>query len=144
MNLKPNDAEWVGAWWLGFVTISILFMMTGVVILLYPKRLKSGDQKRKEAIKVGHLLPSDTRVVYNFKGYLEECFKLCLNKIFMLMVFGTTIQAIYGAGMFGFLIKVLILKFGVTPVKASIVMGIALIIAMMGTYYMQHIFYMHT
>ena len=132
--MGPADHRWIGAWWLGFVTMSGLFVISGFVIILYPKQMQGG-LKRKEAIRVGHLPTSDEGVVYTFKGYLQECFKLCLNKIFILMVFGTTVQAIYGGGLFGFVIKILILKFGVSHAKASIVIGIALILAMVGKFY---------
>lgn len=77
-------------------------------------------------------LPGEEKMKFSFKGYLKSMFSLCRNKVFMLIVFGTTIRMLYTIGMFTFLIKILILKFGVAPSKAGQSLGFIMMPSLIG------------
>eukprot|EP00111_Clytia_hemisphaerica_P005496 TCONS_00015937-protein len=118
-----GDPRWVGAWWLGYVAFFGIFIIAGFFLFLFPKRLNSKQAKKREkSIKMGQL-PGEEQMKFTFKGYLKSMFSLCKNRVFMLIVFGTTVRMLYTIGMFTFLIKILILKFGVAPSKAGQSLG---------------------
>ena len=57
---------------------------------------------------------------------------LCKNKVFMCAVMGVTIRMLYTIGLFTFLIKILILKFGVDASKAGQTLGIIMVPSLIG------------
>ena len=57
---------------------------------------------------------------------------LCKNKVFMFAVLGVTIRMLYTIGLFTFLIKILILKFGVDASKAGKTLGIIMVPSLIG------------
>jgi len=89
--------------------------------------------KREKSIKLGQL-PAESEMNYTFKGYLESMLGLCKNKVFMLTVFGATVKLLYTIGMVTFLIKILILKFGIEPSKAGQTLGMIMIPSLIRTY----------
>ena len=38
-RLTPEDAEWVGAWWMGYVIGGLMSLMVTFFILLFPRSL---------------------------------------------------------------------------------------------------------
>ena len=59
---------------------------------------------------------------------------LIKNKVFMLSVMGITIKMLYTIGMFTFLIKILVIKFGVPPSKAGQTLGIIMAPSLIGKF----------
>ncbi|XP_065648193.1 solute carrier organic anion transporter family member 4C1 isoform X3 [Hydra vulgaris] len=125
-HLKVNDSEWVGAWWLGFLVMFGFLMISGFLLLFFPKKLPGGDKKREEAIKLGNLPQSDLSVKYTIKGFIIESFKMLRNKSFMLSVLGLTVKSLFGVSIGTFFSKLLILKFGIPPDKANMILGAVL------------------
>lgn len=127
LNLTLRDPRWIGAWWLGFVSLFGMFIITGFLLVLFPRKMKNGRFKREKSIQDGHMPSSDDQVNYTIKGYVKECFKICFNKVFMLSVFGITVKTLYAVGLAAFLAKILVLKFGVPQEKAGIWLGVILL-----------------
>ncbi|KER32484.1 hypothetical protein T265_12812, partial [Opisthorchis viverrini] len=50
--MKPDDPEWIGAWWLGFIILSILVFPGAVILLLFPRQLRglSGESCKKRPL----------------------------------------------------------------------------------------------
>ncbi|GAA48072.1 solute carrier organic anion transporter family member 3A1 [Clonorchis sinensis] len=50
--MKPDDPEWIGAWWLGFIILSILVFLGAVILLLFPRQLRglSGGSGKKRPL----------------------------------------------------------------------------------------------
>lgn len=127
MNLTMKDSRWIGAWWLGYVSISGLFFISGGLLLLFPKDMISGREKRLQALKKGDLPSSDNSIQYTIKGYIMASIKICFNKVLMLAIAAVTMEMVYLVGLSSFLIKILIVKFGVPSYKASMILGILFI-----------------
>ena len=119
--LKSTDPRWIGAWWLGFVSLFGVMIISGVLLLLFPKKMmKKGQQERCLSIKGGQLPPSDDNVQYTAKGFLIQLLKMLRNKAFMLTVLAVSVKLVYIFGLVTFIVKILILKFGVSQLKASL------------------------
>lgn len=41
VSITPNDPRWVGAWWVGFVVASLLFLVVSIPLFGYGKELPS-------------------------------------------------------------------------------------------------------
>lgn len=127
-NIEVGDPRWIGAWWLGYVAFAGFFIVIGMILIMFPRRMYGKQQmKREESIKAGHLPSSDNEIKFTFKGYFIATFKLLTNKVFIVTVMALTVKMLFSIGMVSFLIKIMILKFGVAPSKAGFMLGIALL-----------------
>lgn len=93
------------------------------------------QKKREASIKAGHLPSSDERIKFTFKGYFIATFKLLTNKVLVITIMALTIRMLFSMGMITFLIKIMIVKFGVEPSKVGFMLGIALLPSIISTYY---------
>lgn len=41
VRITPDDPRWVGAWWIGFVLASVLFVLAAIPISLFGAELPS-------------------------------------------------------------------------------------------------------
>ena len=64
-----------------------------------------------------------------------ESIKILLNKAFIFTTLGLTAKTLFGAGMGAFLVKILIVKFGVNAYKASMLIGVMLMFGMISKYF---------
>lgn len=109
------------------MSISVLFFISGFLLLLFPKETTYAKKFRRELMKAGDIRKDDKSIQYTFKGFLAATLKLCKNKLLMLIVMALTTRSIFIIGMVSFLVKILILKFGVVSLKASTALGSILI-----------------
>ena len=117
---------------MGYLCFFGFFLIVGLVLILFPKQMKNKHTiKRQKSIKMGHL-PGEQQVNFSFKGYLRSMVSLCKNKVFMLAVLGITVKMLYTIGLFTFLIKILILKFGVQASTAGKTLGIIMAPSLVG------------
>ena len=123
MQLTQHDPRWVGAWWLGFVSLFGILIVSGTLLLFFPKKMKNGQVKRTLSIKEGHLPSSDHNIQFNLKGFIIESIKILFNKAFVLSVLAVSVKLLYAAGLIAFIGKLLILKFGVSDFESSIFLG---------------------
>ena len=47
-GISQNDPRWIGAWWLGFVILSIILVFLSIPIFFYPRIMASAVKKWKE------------------------------------------------------------------------------------------------
>ena len=78
-------------------------------------------------MKKGDLPSSDNSIQYTIKGYIMASIKVCFNKVLMLAIAAVNIEMVYLVGLSSFLIKILIVKFGVPSYKASMILGVLFI-----------------
>ena len=109
--------------------------------MLFPKEMKSGREKRSQALKKGDLPSSDNSIQYTIKGYIMASIKICFNKVLMLAIAAITIRMVYIIGMASFLVKILVVKFGVPSYKASMILGVVMIPTMICKSFYLIIFY---
>ena len=135
MNLTMKDPRWIGAWWLAFVSLFGILIISGTLLLLFPKQMKDGRIERDAAIKEGHLPSSDDNIKYTIKGFIIESIKLILNKTFILATLALSAKTLYFVGIGAFIVKLLVVKFGVSSYKGSMILGVILIFGMLRKYH---------
>lgn len=52
MTITPQDARWVGAWWLGFFVSSAILVLAGVPFWFLPRSLTKQGEEGKENFNV--------------------------------------------------------------------------------------------
>ena len=43
-NLNPTDPKWIGAWWMGFIIIFVLSIITGTLICVFPAKMRNMEE----------------------------------------------------------------------------------------------------
>ena len=121
MMLRSNDPRWIGAWWLGFVSFFGVMIISGALLFLFPKKMmKKGQLKRNLSIQEGQLPSLDGNIQYTVKGLLIQSLRILRNKAFVLTILAVSVKLLYIFGLVTFVAKILILKFGVSHLKASL------------------------
>lgn len=47
-GLSPRDPTWIGAWWLGFLIISIVLIVPGLAMFFFPQSGKADSNESKD------------------------------------------------------------------------------------------------
>ncbi|KRX79250.1 Solute carrier organic anion transporter family member 5A1 [Trichinella sp. T6] len=48
-NMDPSSSSWIGAWWLGFLILALLYLIFGIPLFFFPKHLNKRTKKRTTA-----------------------------------------------------------------------------------------------
>ena len=51
--MHSDQAEWVGAWWIGYVVVSLLGLLNGVFLLGFPEELPGRETLKTVYMYVG-------------------------------------------------------------------------------------------
>eukprot|EP00795_Rhopilema_esculentum_P016491 gene16491-7908_t len=130
-DINVTDQRWIGAWWLGFVCISIVIFVFSLMVFPFPRSLPGASAKRKEAIAKGLITADDEHIEANVKGFVIATKQLIKNKVYIFAVGAVTANTVFGAGFGSSFPKFLILKFGASTDIAGIASGAAIMPAML-------------
>ncbi|XP_071943044.1 solute carrier organic anion transporter family member 5A1-like [Antedon mediterranea] len=64
IKVSPDDEQWVGAWWLGFLVCSICIFFTACPIIMYPQKMHKQEELDDDVCKD----PSEGRVQMSFQS----------------------------------------------------------------------------
>ncbi|XP_038066376.1 solute carrier organic anion transporter family member 2A1-like [Patiria miniata] len=48
LSLGPGDPGWIGAWWLGFIVLAVLFCLSAALFPLFPRRMPSSAHRQPD------------------------------------------------------------------------------------------------
>ncbi|XP_038069173.1 solute carrier organic anion transporter family member 2A1-like isoform X2 [Patiria miniata] len=48
LSLGPGDPDWIGAWWLGFIVLAVLFCLSAALFPLFPRRMPSSAHRQPD------------------------------------------------------------------------------------------------
>ena len=72
MKLSIRDPRWIGAWWMGYFLFSWLLIISGALVLCFPKEMPKYKKKRLEALKEGALMKADEEIGKGMRSFLKE------------------------------------------------------------------------
>ena len=72
MKLSIRDPRWIGAWWMGYFLFSWLLIISGALVLCFPKEMPKYKKKRLEALKEGALMKADEEIGKGMRSFLNE------------------------------------------------------------------------
>ncbi|XP_070534285.1 solute carrier organic anion transporter family member 3A1-like isoform X2 [Ptychodera flava] len=131
IELTPDDARWVGAWWMGYLVDGILVFFSAIPFLLLPKRLPTaksvklgkGNQEEKSEEEMGR------EIISRIKEFPSATRRLFVNIAFMTVAIGHAVESAIVSGTTIFLTKYLEEQFRVTATLAANLTGICMVTA---------------
>ncbi|XP_055466180.1 solute carrier organic anion transporter family member 1A5-like isoform X2 [Psammomys obesus] len=128
LTITPTDTRWVGAWWIGFLICGGVNILISIPFFFFPKTLpKEGlednvDETKKN--KVEKYREKSTEEKHEItKDFLPFIKSLFCNKIYMLFILTSVLQANAFTNMFIFLPKYLEQHYGKSTADAVFLLG---------------------
>ena len=135
MYLDQRDPRWIGAWWLGYVFIGALLILSCVILLGFPRELPGARERREQYIKEGNLPSKDEKIKETFKDIITASWQMLKNPVFVFNALALTASTFSGAAVGPFISKFLYVKFHLDPAKAGTMIGIAILPGSIGKEY---------
>jgi organic anion transporter 4A len=138
-TLDPEDPNFIGAWWIGYVVMGILLILLAIPYLMFPRYLKDTHlvkaERAKELIKVySSKYANEDNLTIIAKMFPIHIKRLLLNPSFMLMSFGLAMAFLMKDGLVGFGPKYTEVIFRLDPVISGLLAGgVGITAAVIGT-----------
>ena len=127
---SPEDSNWIGAWWLGFLLIFVLSYILAIIMAMFPAKIRKEEPKETNEMEVEENSKDPNENVLNTKlgyGRLQDIpqtlFGLINNPTFMGITLGATMDGFLLAGQAAFLPKYLESQYGLTASTAALIVG---------------------
>ncbi|XP_033121679.1 solute carrier organic anion transporter family member 2A1-like isoform X4 [Anneissia japonica] len=135
----PTDPRWIGAWWLGFVLVSVLVLVLSVPLFFFPRNLKKyecaccgGSSKNKDAeeefniadvYKTDFFKDKQNGILASLKGFVVAMKRILVNPTLMFLTIAVSCDFAIIAGFMFFVAKYIENQFAVTAAVAAIIIG---------------------
>ncbi|XP_021044525.1 solute carrier organic anion transporter family member 1B2 [Mus pahari] len=136
VRITPQDARWVGAWWLSFIVNGLLCIICSIPFFFLPKIPKRSQKERKNSACV-HVLKTDEEKNHvtnsttqekqasaNITGFLWSLKRILTNDLYVTFLILTLLQVSSFIGSFTYLFKFIEQQFGKTASQANFLLGI--------------------
>ncbi|KAM9334622.1 uncharacterized protein ABDE67_021176 [Symphorus nematophorus] len=129
VTITPNDARWVGAWWMGFLVSSALLLVSSIPFWFLPSSLpkQEGDKSRQEnqdrtedALHNNHNL----KLTDIAKGFLPSLKRLLGTPTYFLLLCGSILKFNSFIGLLTFKAKYMEQQFGQSVSRANFLIGV--------------------
>lgn len=138
LNLTPEDPQWIGAWWLGYLAGGSILVVISGLILGFPRELPGARRIREQALKEGYVPKEDERIKGKLKDLLPATVQLIKSPVFIFNTLAITSGSLFGAGIASFIAKILQLKFGLSAFFSGVIIGVILVPGTVGKYARKH------
>ncbi|KAH8299715.1 hypothetical protein KR044_005011 [Drosophila immigrans] len=92
--IKNTDPRWMGAWWLGYILLAVITLLSAFVIALFPKELPSAKLRRLKQTKAGEPDPNEHKE-HSLSNMWQSVKALATNKVYMYNM-GSSIVYFFG------------------------------------------------
>lgn len=128
VSITPKDPRWVGAWWVGFVVASLLFLVVSIPLFGYGKELPTAQHVRETRVTETHNDNTTEKAVKelgaSFKDMPRSFWILMKNPAFLFISLAGTFEGFSTSGMATFLPKLIQNQFGTSAAWAAILSGL--------------------
>ncbi|XP_023574834.1 solute carrier organic anion transporter family member 1B3 isoform X2 [Octodon degus] len=135
IRIIPQDARWVGAWWLNFLVSGFLCIISSIPFFFLPKNPNEPRKQRGKVSTSSHGLKSDEQKnqtanltshdqEINMAGLLKSMKNLLTNHLYILSMIFTLLNFSCYVGTFSYLFKYLEQQYGQTAPQANFTLGI--------------------
>ncbi|CAJ0564225.1 unnamed protein product, partial [Mesorhabditis spiculigera] len=123
---SDEDPRWYGAWWVGWLMSGFIFLITGIPLTMFPKKLRDTDnRKAKDELQPHADLMVD---LSNDKWELFKLFKLfSTNPTCMCIIVFQTLESLLMNGFITYVPKLLENLFSITAGLAALTTGVIVI-----------------
>ncbi|KAM6162629.1 solute carrier organic anion transporter family member 1B3-like [Erethizon dorsatum] len=138
IRITPQDARWVGAWWLGFLMSGLLSIISSIPFFFLPQNPNEPQKQGRRVSASLHGLKTDeeTNQTTNLTnhdqdvtmtGFLKSLKCLLTNQLYVLYVIFTLVNLSSVVGMFTYLFKFIEQQFGQTASQANFLLGVIIL-----------------
>ncbi|XP_072022242.1 solute carrier organic anion transporter family member 5A1-like [Amphiura filiformis] len=135
IEITPRDPRYVGAWWLGLLIATSLFLLFSIPFWGFPKKLvQNGCHQHDQNNGLEHsndshreLPRNKTNRLLTFKELIFSIWRLCRNKVYVSLCGSMMMQGAIIYSFSAFLPKYLETQFGLPTKKANITVGLILL-----------------
>uniref|UniRef100_A0A8C2G847 Solute carrier organic anion transporter family, member 1E1 n=1 Tax=Cyprinus carpio TaxID=7962 RepID=A0A8C2G847_CYPCA len=128
VTITPQDARWVGAWWLGFFVSSAILVLAGVPFWFLPRSLPKQGEEGNENSNVDQdkkeqsVLPNthSVKLADIAKGFLPSLKKLLCTPAYFLLLCGIVLKFNSFIGLLTFKAKYMEQQFGQSASRGSL------------------------
>lgn len=122
----PSDPRWYGAWWLGFLAVGILSIVSSIPLYGFPRELPEKQLNRSKDVKQTHK-DLDKEYGRSLKAYPKVVFSLICNQSVMAIMMMQTTEAFLMNGFITFIPKLFENLFAYSASYASTVTGVIVV-----------------
>ncbi|XP_077560543.1 solute carrier organic anion transporter family member 4A1-like [Haemaphysalis longicornis] len=136
LGMTSSSANWVGAWWLGFFCASIVAFVSAFPVAGFPRALPSAKEKAKDLAalakkksaalarkKSATVAPGAVPEEAEKRSLWNHVKRLFTNPTYVFLTFAASAETLIASGLTGFATKIFISMFGISPTKASGILG---------------------
>ncbi|CAH1250151.1 SLCO1C1 [Branchiostoma lanceolatum] len=142
VGIDYEDPRWIGAWWLGFVPIGILFLLIAVPMMCFPRKMRMAHTEEVVFSEPGEDDPLEDienveaqLIKFDDLPGLKKLVKnLCTNMVYITLVLAAACVLSIGNGFVTFLPKYISVQFGLSTSAAARLLGFTVLpAAVLGT-----------
>ncbi|XP_053383119.1 solute carrier organic anion transporter family member 4C1-like isoform X2 [Mercenaria mercenaria] len=131
VRIKSDDPRWVGAWWIGFIIASMLFIVAAVPISLFGAELPSAKHVRETRVSEMHgddgtmisSVSSEGRKLRDLKFLPKQILQLLKTPPFLFITLAGATEGMITSGFATFMPKFIQNQFGVSAGWAAMLTG---------------------
>ncbi|XP_074660705.1 solute carrier organic anion transporter family member 5A1-like isoform X2 [Tubulanus polymorphus] len=131
VGMTESDPRWVGAWWVGYVIVSALLLLTSIPLFLFPKKLPPRHSKRRWKEVFPDEDGDDGAIFANFgddcKDFPRGIKALFTNPVWLCITLAAVMERSIVSGFVAYVSKYLQVEFHVPSSQANIMTGLVLI-----------------
>lgn len=126
MSLKPEDSNFIGAWWLGYIVGGSLSILVSLPLLAFPKELPGTPEIRAEKQDYTDTVEDDN-MPHTLKQLLPSLKALLTNKPFVFLSLAAAFEGFAVGGFSTFLPKFVEAQFRIPAGLASTYTGLVVV-----------------
>uniref|UniRef100_A0A8C1S6L5 Solute carrier organic anion transporter family member n=1 Tax=Cyprinus carpio TaxID=7962 RepID=A0A8C1S6L5_CYPCA len=135
LTITPQDARWVGAWWLGFFVSSAILVLAGVPFWFLPRSLPRQGEEGNENFNVDQgnkeqsVLPNthSVKLANIAKGFLPSLKRLLCTPAYFLLLCGIVLKFSSFIGLLTFKAKYMEQQFGQSASRANFLISVLIL-----------------
>lgn len=130
--MKSNDPRWIGAWWLGYIIVGCITLVTAPLIFAFPYHLPTYQKSKKKRLaqfQATKKVVVDNQYGKRWADFPRAFYEIASNRIFLLATVGLSIDKIPVIGFLTFLPKYVQSQSGASLLTATTISGVTVVVS---------------
>ncbi|EDV28797.1 uncharacterized protein TRIADDRAFT_20218 [Trichoplax adhaerens] len=131
-DLNSSDPRWIGAWWLGYLIVGCITLVSSIFIFAFPYHLPTYQKSRIKRLiqsKSTNKPVDDSQYGKRWADFPRAFYNVVSNRIFLLAVAGISIDQVLVIGFSTFLPKYIQSQSGASLLTATTISGTTVVIS---------------
>ena len=125
--MTPNDQNWVGAWWVGYLIGALLLLTTVIPLSGFPRKFSNSEKVIELKKRHTDNVDEDTNLKHDLKSAWPSVKTILLNTPYMYLTLGIACESFVNSGFSTFFSKFVETQFHFPASKASLYSGLIII-----------------